>query len=77
MPRILVVEDDRAILMGLVRNLEFEGYEVQAATTGEEGLRLAAMRNARARLTEECREGVAAFLDKRKPQWDPTREEES
>jgi methylglutaconyl-CoA hydratase len=43
----------------------------------EEGLRLAAMRNARARLTEECKEGVAAFLEKRKPQWDPTREEES
>ncbi len=39
--RILIVEDDAGILLGLVRNLEFEGYEVSSAKTGEEGLQLA------------------------------------
>lgn len=39
--RILVIEDDPGILMGLVRNLEFEGYEVEAVKQGEEGLRRA------------------------------------
>ncbi|MCZ6633823.1 MAG: response regulator transcription factor [bacterium] len=41
MTRILVVENDRAILSGLERNLRFEGYEVMTATDGEQGLRLA------------------------------------
>ncbi len=41
MPNILVVEDDPGILMGLARNLEFEGYTVRTAKDGEEGLRLA------------------------------------
>jgi len=34
-----------------------------------EGLRAAAEENAEARGTDECREGVAAFLEKRKPRW--------
>jgi len=38
--RILVVEDDRAILRGLKDNLEIESYEVITATDGEEGYRL-------------------------------------
>ncbi len=41
MARILVVEDDSAILMGVARNLEFEGHTVDSATRGEEGLQLA------------------------------------
>jgi len=41
MARILVVEDDPGILLGLVRNLEFEGHEVISSREGEEGLRLA------------------------------------
>jgi DNA-binding response OmpR family regulator len=41
MAKVLVVEDDPGILLGLVRNLEFEGYEVASARTGEAGLRLA------------------------------------
>ena len=41
MTRILVVEDDQAILSGLERNLRFEGYEVMTATDGEQGLGLA------------------------------------
>jgi len=41
MARILVVEDDPGILLGLVRNLEFEGHDVLSPRDGEEGLRLA------------------------------------
>ncbi|MFQ5654702.1 MAG: response regulator transcription factor [Planctomycetota bacterium] len=41
MASILVVEDDPGILLGLVRNLEFEGHAVLSARDGEEGLRLA------------------------------------
>ncbi|MEJ2147641.1 MAG: response regulator transcription factor [Acidobacteriota bacterium] len=40
MNRILVVEDDRAILLGLVDNLEFESYQVSVATDGAEGYRM-------------------------------------
>ncbi len=39
--RILVVEDDAAILFGLQKNLEYEGYEVLVASDGETGLRRA------------------------------------
>jgi DNA-binding response OmpR family regulator len=37
-PRILVVEDDESITLGLQMNLEAEGYSVALATDGEEGL---------------------------------------
>jgi DNA-binding response OmpR family regulator len=40
MKRILVVEDDAAILRGLKDNLEFEHYEVLTATDGEQGYAL-------------------------------------
>src|SRR5215813_2729891 len=40
MSRILVIEDDPAILRGLVDNLRFESYEVLSATDGETGYRL-------------------------------------
>ena len=36
--RILIVEDDESISLGLRMNLEAEGYEVQVAADGEEGL---------------------------------------
>jgi DNA-binding response OmpR family regulator len=39
MTRILVVEDDAAILRALVDNLRYEGYEVLAARAGDEGWR--------------------------------------
>src|SRR5262245_57047675 len=39
--RILVVEDDESITLGLRMNLEAEGYAVRVATDGEEGLRAA------------------------------------
>lgn len=41
MSRLLVVEDDPAILRGLGDNLRLESYEVATATDGETGLRLA------------------------------------
>ncbi len=39
--KILVVEDDGAILFALQKNLQFEGYEVILASDGETGLRRA------------------------------------
>lgn len=36
--RILIVEDEPNMMVGLKHNLEFEGFEVDAATTGVEGL---------------------------------------
>ncbi len=40
MTRIIVIEDDRAILRGLKDNLEYESYQVLTATDGEQGYRL-------------------------------------
>jgi DNA-binding response OmpR family regulator len=37
MSRILIIEDDLAILRGLKDNLEYESYKVLTATDGEEG----------------------------------------
>ncbi|NLI13631.1 response regulator transcription factor [Pelotomaculum propionicicum] len=42
MSKILVIDDDKRITALLRRSLVFEGYDVQAAGGGEEGLRLAA-----------------------------------
>lgn len=39
MSRILIVEDDPAIMVGLKDNLEFESHEVLTATDGEAGYR--------------------------------------
>ena len=41
MSRILVIEDDAAILRGLKDNLVAESYEVLTSEDGEEGYRLA------------------------------------
>lgn len=38
MPRILIVEDEPAMRMGLTDNLEFEGYKIDTASDGEAGL---------------------------------------
>lgn len=40
--RILIVEDDESISLGLRMNLEAEGYEVELAADGDEGLARAA-----------------------------------
>jgi DNA-binding response OmpR family regulator len=45
MKKILIVEDDAAILSGLSENLTQQHYEVEAATDGEEGLRKARKRD--------------------------------
>jgi len=39
MTKVLVVEDDPAILRGLADNLKFEGYDVDTAVDGEDGYR--------------------------------------
>ena len=41
MKRILIIEDDQAILRGLKDNLEFESYEILTAVDGKEGYDLA------------------------------------
>jgi two-component system, OmpR family, alkaline phosphatase synthesis response regulator PhoP len=41
MSRVLIVEDDRAIALGLRLNLRKEGHEVEIAHDGEEGLKKA------------------------------------
>jgi DNA-binding response OmpR family regulator len=41
MEKILIIEDDKTILMGLKDDLEFEGYKVTAAMDGKEGLKKA------------------------------------
>jgi two-component system response regulator MprA len=40
--RVLIIEDDEAILAFLRRGLGFEGYEVETAENGQKGLALAA-----------------------------------
>lgn len=40
-PRILVVEDDRSVVEGMIRGLHKEGFDVTVAMAGDEGLRLA------------------------------------
>ena len=45
MSRILVVEDNADLAYGLRNNLEIEGYDVDVASDGEEGLRRALDRN--------------------------------
>ncbi|MEZ5292193.1 MAG: response regulator transcription factor [Vicinamibacterales bacterium] len=45
MKRILVIEDEPQMLLGLRDNLELEGYEVQTASDGEQGLAKAATFN--------------------------------
>ena len=41
MSRILIIEDERDLALGLRANLEIEGYEVSLAHEGEEGFRTA------------------------------------
>jgi DNA-binding response OmpR family regulator len=43
MTRILVVEDERDLALGVRANLEIEGYEVTVAYSGEEGIASAAV----------------------------------
>ena len=45
MPRVLVVEDDSAMAVALRDGFVYEGFEVDLATSGSQGLRLANERN--------------------------------
>jgi ActR/RegA family two-component response regulator len=49
-PRVLVVDDDRAVRDSLRRSLEFNGYEVATATDGAEEDLHRDLRASRARL---------------------------
>ena len=42
MPRILIVEDEPDLIVGLRDNLEFEGYEIVVACDGQDGVEKAA-----------------------------------
>ncbi len=42
MSRILIIEDNEDLAFGLRNNLEIEGYEIETASTGKDGLRQAA-----------------------------------
>jgi DNA-binding response OmpR family regulator len=39
MPKILVIDDEQNMRIGLKDNLEFEGYDVETANDGEQGLK--------------------------------------
>ncbi|MBI3758379.1 MAG: DNA-binding response regulator, partial [Deltaproteobacteria bacterium] len=41
MPKILIVEDEPGMVVGLRDNCEYEGFEVVVAADGDEGLRKA------------------------------------
>jgi DNA-binding response OmpR family regulator len=41
MDKVLIIEDDKAIRMGLKDDLEFEGFHVSTASDGKEGFKLA------------------------------------
>jgi len=41
MPKVLIVEDEPGLVEGLAHNFQFEGYEVETALNGKEGLKLA------------------------------------
>src|SRR5262245_3333673 len=45
LPRILIIEDEADLALGLRNNLEIEGCEVITARDGEEGVRLACQEN--------------------------------
>ena len=45
MTRILIIEDDASILLGLEKSLKFHGYDVICAKDGESGLRLATQKS--------------------------------
>ena len=52
MTKILVVDDEQNMRTGLKDNLEFEGYEVETANDGEQGLKKIAIRQVNAVLNQ-------------------------
>lgn len=61
MDRILIVEDDKAILMSLKDDLEFEGYEVVTAEDGKSGLKSALEGNFRLIVLDVLLPGLNGF----------------
>lgn len=59
--RILIVEDDPAILHGLSHNLRYEGYEVLTARDGEEGMALALERSPHLLILDVMLPGMNGF----------------
>lgn len=39
--KIIIVEDDEALMLGLVENLQYAGYETESASNGDDAVRLA------------------------------------
>ena len=61
MSRILVVEDERDLALGLQANLEVEGHEVQAVYTGEEAIAVAVSRRPDLILLDVMLPGIDGF----------------
>ena len=61
MSRILVVEDERDLALGLQANLEVEGHEVEVVYTGEEGIAAAAARRPDLVLLDVMLPGIDGF----------------
>jgi two-component system OmpR family response regulator len=59
--KILVIEDDEAIVLGLVQNLEFAGYEVATAADGPAGLKAARERKPDLILLDLMLPGISGF----------------
>jgi DNA-binding response OmpR family regulator len=61
MDKILIIEDDKAILMGLKDDLEFEGFRVSSAMDGKEGLKKAMDGNFRLIILDILLPGLNGF----------------
>ncbi len=61
MVKILVVEDELAMLKGLQDNLEFEGYEVETASNGNDGLQKLLTNKFNLALLDVMMPGMAGF----------------
>ncbi|TLX76005.1 response regulator transcription factor [Labilibacter sediminis] len=59
--RILIVEDEPDMLMGLKDNLEFEGYDIETASDGEEGLKKLLANNCDLVLLDVMLPGLSGF----------------
>ncbi|MBA3890379.1 MAG: response regulator, partial [Gemmatimonadaceae bacterium] len=61
MSRILVIEDERDLALGLQANLEVEGHAVEVASTGEDGVDAAIARRPDVVLLDVMLPGIDGF----------------
>ena len=61
MSKILIVEDEQAMLVGLRDNLEFEGYQVETASRGDDGLKMILSHNYDLVLLDVMLPGMSGF----------------